>query len=320
MKMTTAEVRLDYMNKDLSFDFGDLELKPGDVVVVETDYGMDMGMITEFHENREVDEKQPPFKKILRIANDEDLNRQAALGPKEEEAFRVCEEEIAKAKLGMKLVNARFSFDGSRVTFCYTAESRVDFRELVKTLASRLQTRIELRQVGVRDEARLFGGFGPCGRRLCCAAFLRDFKSVSIKMAKEQGLPLNPMKISGVCGRLFCCLKYEYDEYVQLRRFMPDFGQMIEKDDVKGRITAVNVMKRTVTVATEGGGWAEVDIDIPEEKLKCTCGPCACEFHDSADEGDDLPPPDEDAPQQKPRSCRRGGGRDRNRNHGGENK
>jgi len=278
MKLFTAQVRFDYMNKDLPFDVNNIDVTPGDIVIVETDYGLDMGLLTEDPSEKEYEDSQLPVRKILRLATEDDLNKQENHGDREEEAFRVCEEEIEKAGLSMKLVNARYSFDGSRVTFCYTAENRVDFRQLVRTLASRLQTRIELRQVGVRDEARLFGGFGPCGRQLCCSAFLRNFKSVSIKMAKEQGLPLNPMKISGICGRLFCCLKYEYEEYIRVKKHLPKVGSTIEQGEVKGRITSVNVLKHSVTVETEGGGWSEVVIDIPDNgshPKKCNCKGCA---------------------------------------------
>lgn len=279
MKYRTGEIQLDYMNKAFFYDAGSFEFEPGDVIVVETDYGLDMGLLVNNIDEREVPEDQLPLKKMVRLATDDDLSKQEEMIPKEESAYEVCNDEIEKAGLGMKLVNARYSFDGSRVSFCYTAESRVDFRELVKSLASRLRTRIELRQVGVRDEARLFGGFGPCGRQLCCSSFLRDFKSVSIKMAKEQGLPLNPLKISGICGRLFCCLKYEYEYYLALKDMMPRVGEDIQRGEVKGSIASVNVLKQTVSVRTEGGGWAELDIDIPEEKLlerlknlECSCG------------------------------------------------
>ncbi len=278
MKCRTGEVQLDYMNKAFSYHAQSFDFKPGDIVIVETDYGLDMGLLVNDIVEREVPEDKLPLKKMLRLATEHDLTKQEAMIPREENAYEICNAEIEKSGLSMKLVSARFSFDGSRVSFCYTAENRVDFRELVKSLASRLRTRIELRQVGVRDEARLFGGYGPCGRQLCCASFLRDFKSVSIKMAKEQGLPLNPLKISGICGRLFCCLKYEYEYYIAVKGLMPVVGKQIERGEVKGRITSVNVLKQTVTVKTEGGGWSELDIEIPEDKLlerikevECSC-------------------------------------------------
>lgn len=287
MLLRTGEVRFDYMNRAFLFDAGDAEAQPGDVLVVETDFGLDMGLLVDEMKEVEVDETLLPLKKILRKATDEDIEKRETLGAKEEQAHNICLEEIEKANLGMKLVSARYSFDGSRVSFCYTADGRVDFRELVRTLASRLRTRIELRQVGVRDEARLFGGFGPCGRRLCCAAFLTEFKSVSIKMAKEQGLPLNPMKISGICGRLFCCLKYEYDEYMRIRQYLPEQGDTFTYNDVKGRVFNVNVLKHTVTLQTEGGGYVDVVIDVPEPEPGCACGHNSC--HKDEEAAPDIP-------------------------------
>lgn len=287
MKLMTGAVRFEHLNKDVTYNINDLDVKPGDTVVVETDFGLDMGLLTENIKEMEPNPEEPPIKKILRVATEEDFEMQKSLSSKEADSLKVCEEEVTKAKLGMKLVSARYSFDASKVTFCYTADARVDFRELVKVLASRLQTRIELRQVGVRDEARLFGGYGPCGRKLCCSSFLRDFTSVSIKMAKEQGLPLNPMKISGICGRLFCCLKYEYDEYVRLRKLLPDYGDIVTQGDIKGRVTSVNVIKHSVNVATEGGGWTEIKINVSDDG-SC-CGHCSCKIEKKGERVDDGP-------------------------------
>lgn len=287
MKLMAGAVRFEHLNKDVTYNINDLDVKPGDTVVVETDFGLDMGLLTENIKEMEPNPEEPPIKKILRVATEEDFEMQRSLSTREEESLKVCEDEVLKAKLGMKLVSARYSFDASKVTFCYTADARVDFRELVKVLASRLQTRIELRQVGVRDEARLFGGYGPCGRKLCCSSFLRDFTSVSIKMAKEQGLPLNPMKISGICGRLFCCLKYEYDEYVRLRKLLPDYGDIVTQGDIKGRVTSVNVIKHSVNVATEGGGWTEIKINVSDDG-SC-CGHCSCKIEKRGERVDDGP-------------------------------
>jgi len=274
MKIRCGEVRFDYLNKTFYFEAGAVEATAGDEVVVETEFGLDMGELAGEIAEREVEEKDLPLKKILRKAADEDREKAAAMMEKEGTAREVCREEIEKAGLGMKLVAARYTFDGSKLTFCYTADGRVDFRELVKTLASRLRTRIELRQVGVRDEARLCGGIGPCGRSLCCASFLHEFQSVSIKMAKEQGLPLNPMKISGICGRLFCCLKHEYENYLELRDRLPKNGATIEHDGVKGRVVGINLLKHSVELETEGGGrtWVE----LPEPVYNGWRGICAC--------------------------------------------
>lgn len=264
MKLRIGYIRFDYLNKLFPFEVGDMEIKPGETVVVETEFGCDMGELGLPLMEDEIDEKELPLKKILRVATEEDREKAAGAADKEKAAREVCKEEIEKANLGMKLVTTRYTFDGSKLTFCYTADGRVDFRELVKVLASRLRTRIELRQVGVRDEARLCGGIGPCGRSLCCASFLHEFQSVSIKMAKEQGLPLNPMKISGICGRLFCCLKHEYDNYVQMKNRLPRVGAEVEQEGVKGRVVAVNVLGHSVEVETEGGGRTWVEMPEPE--------------------------------------------------------
>ena len=279
MLMRVGEVRFDYLNKAYQFDAGDLQAVAGDIVVVETEFGLDMGELVNDVAEIDVPDKELPLKKMQRIATEEDREKAAMLADKEKNARDVCREEIDKAKLGMKLVTSRYTFDGSKLTFCYTADGRVDFRELVKTLASRLRTRIELRQVGVRDEARLCGGIGPCGRSLCCAAFLHEFQSVSIRMAKEQGLPLNPMKISGICGRLFCCLKHEYENYVEMRDRLPRIGSEITAEGVKGRVIAVNTLKHSVELETEGSGKTWVELPEPEYdgwRGVCQC-PCAVE-------------------------------------------
>ncbi|HOX27728.1 MAG TPA: stage 0 sporulation family protein [bacterium] len=305
MKIRSGEVRFDYLNKAFFFDAGDIQAEVGVLIVVETDFGLDTGILSQEIEERDFDEPELPLKKILRVAGQDDLEKIEALAPKETKSYEVCEEEIRKADLGMKLVNARYTLDGSKVTFCYTADGRVDFRELVKTLAARLKTRIELRQVGVRDEARLYGGMGPCGRPLCCARFLRDFQSVSIKMAKEQGLPLNPLKISGICGRLFCCLKYEYDTYLEIKEQLPKAGETITREGIKGRVVTINVLRHTVELESEEGGRVWVEMPAPEfaplpraagcgkdaeGKEPCTC--CGGEPASGESKPDDAPPPE----------------------------
>ena len=284
--MRVGLVRIDYLNKAFLYNAGDLEVNVGDMVVIETDFGLDTGVIIE-----EVDDldkgADPPAHKILRAATPEDIAKVESMAEREDEAFQVCHEEINKAGLKMKLINARFSFDASKVTFCYTAESRVDFRQLVRSLASRLRTRIELRQVGVRDEARLFGGVGQCGRPLCCATFLTGFEPVSIRMAKEQGLPLNPLKISGICGRLFCCLKYEYDYYKEVRRRMPNVGSKIEHDGKQLRVLNVMPLIMSVLAEDEEGSRSTVKLEIkfdPPEKPACN-GECAGKGKNGNDNG-----------------------------------
>ncbi len=217
-------------------------VKVGDKVIVETQNGNEFGIVSEA--NFEVDESKivSPLKKMLRFANEKDLKRVEDNKKKEAEAFKVCEELVETHGLDMKLVEVEYSFDGSKVVFFFTSDGRVDFRELVKDLAGRFHTRIELRQIGVRDEAKMLGGIGICGQPYCCKQFLSDFQPVSIKMAKEQGLSLNPTKISGSCGRLMCCLKYEQDAYEYLNSFTPHVGATVKTENGTGVVTDVNLI------------------------------------------------------------------------------
>lgn len=273
--MRIAIVKIDYLNKTFPYDAGDFEAKPGDTLIIETEFGIDFGTLMEEIDERKDFDKKSDIQKVVRLANAEDIAQIRALTEKEENAFEICHGEINGAQLAMKLVSARYSFDSSKISFCYTAENRVDFRQLVKTLATRLRARIELRQVGVRDEARLFGGIGPCGRPLCCATFLDTFAPVSIRMAKEQGLPLNPLKISGICGRLFCCLKYEFDYYQEARKKMPRAGDTVEHEGKRLRVLYINVLKTMITGEDEEGARHEVVIPVKFEHqqiLKPGCG------------------------------------------------
>ncbi|MBI5560698.1 MAG: stage 0 sporulation family protein [Deltaproteobacteria bacterium] len=208
---TVAGVRFKRAGRVYRFDANGLNLKSGDTVVVEVEKGIGMGRVV--WGPFEVDEKtlEHPLKKVVRLADRVDMEREQHNKEREKEAFNVCRDKIERYNLPMKLVNVEYLFDSSKVIFYFTSENRVDFRELVKDLAGCFYTRIEMRQIGVRDEAKMLGGFGPCGRQLCCAGFLTDFEPVTVKMAKEQNLSLNPVKISGLCGRLMCCLSYEVD-------------------------------------------------------------------------------------------------------------
>lgn len=237
-----------------------LGVKEGDYVIVEHDRGLDYGQIIPPSENTasESGSKEAP-KKIIRIAKENDLKQIEENRAKAKEAFNQCTKKIEEHKLDMKLVQAEYSFDRSKIIFYFTAEGRIDFRNLVKDLAKIFKARIELRQIGVRDEARLFGGFGPCGRELCCARFLKDFEPVTIKMAKEEGLPLNPPKISGLCGRLMCCLSFEYETYKLLSKGLPREGEHVHTQQGKGKVINVNVFKRTATVLLEDGVQIEVN-------------------------------------------------------------
>jgi cell fate regulator YaaT (PSP1 superfamily) len=251
-------IKLRELGQAQIYNAQELQLKEGDCVIVEHDRGLDYGqVICPKNAVLEQASKELP-KKIVRLARDADYKQIEDNRVKAKEAFNTCVKKIAEHKLDMKLVQAEYSFDRSKILFYFTANGRVDFRELVKDLAKIFKARIELRQIGVRDEARLFGGFGSCGRELCCAKFLRDFEPVTIKMAKEEGLPLNPPKISGLCGRLMCCLSFEYETYKVLSRGLPREGERLHLEQGKGKVISVNVFKRSATVELEDGTQIEV--------------------------------------------------------------
>jgi len=250
-------VRLRDTGQNFSYNAGDLQVKGGDYVILEHDRGLDYGQVMTTKVCPSQENKQP-LKKILRVARPEDLKQIEDNRVKSKEAFLTCEKKITEHKLEMKLVQAEYSFDRSKMVFYFTSNGRVDFRELVKDLAKIFKARIELRQIGVRDETKFFGGFGPCGRHLCCATFLKDFEPVTIKMAKEEGLPLNTPKISGICGRLMCCLNYEYETYKILSKGLPREGERIVTPQGKGKVINVNVFKRSATVELEDGTYMEM--------------------------------------------------------------
>ncbi len=228
------------------FSPGKFDVKAGDSVIVETARGLEFGSVT--MGNTEVDDSElvAPLKSIIRIATEKDKAKHEENLAKRDEALEICQKKIDTHKLEMKLIDVEYTFDNSKVVFYFTADGRVDFRELVKDLASVFRMRIELRQIGVRDEAKMLGGVGTCGRGLCCATWLRDFEPVSIKMAKVQNLSLNPSKISGMCGRLMCCLKYENDAYTYLKKGMPIVGERIKTPDGKAIVTEVNILESVV--------------------------------------------------------------------------
>ena len=220
----------------------------GENVIVETANGLAFGTVAEANHKVEDEKIVPPLKKALRAANEKDLKRLEENKIKEAEALKICEQKVANHKLDMKLVSVEYSFDGGKITFFFTADGRVDFRELVKDLANHFHSRIELRQIGVRDEARMLGGIGICGQEYCCKRFLDDFLPVSIKMAKEQSLSLNPTKISGSCGRLMCCLNYEQDSYEYLNSITPSVGSTVKTEQGVGIVTDVNFITGNLTV------------------------------------------------------------------------
>ncbi len=240
------------------FDPGQHSLEDKEMVIVETSKGTELGKVVIAPSDVAESEVTEPLKPVLRKATAEDIERLHSFRSREADALARCKERVKHFDLPMKLIAAEYNFDGSRLVFTFTAEGRVDFRQLVRDLASIFRTRIELRQVGVRDEAKQLSGYGRCGRPLCCCAFLDDFSSVSIKMAKEQELPLNPMKISGLCGRLLCCLGYENKAYCELRQGLPRVGERVGTPQGEGRVVAVNVLKQLVTVDVEEKGLMEL--------------------------------------------------------------
>lgn len=252
-------VRFRTAGKIYFFDPSKFQIAKGDHVIVETARGIEYGTVV--GDMKEVDEDMvvQPLKPVIRIANQRDQEQEAANKQKEKEAFQICLEKIRKHGLDMKLIDAEYTFDNNKVLFYFTADGRIDFRELVKDLASVFKTRIELRQIGVRDETKIVGGIGICGRPLCCHTHLSDFIPVSIKMAKEQNLSLNPTKISGVCGRLMCCLKHEEDTYEELNRKLPNVGDYVTTDDnLKGEVHSVNVLRQLVKVIVEVNDEKEI--------------------------------------------------------------
>ena len=252
-------VRFRTAGKVYFFDPLQLEIKRGDHVIVETARGIEFGTVVAGVHEVEDDKVIQPLKPVMRIAGGRDIEQEAANKEKEKEAFKICKEKILKHGLEMKLIDAEYTFDNNKVLFYFTADGRIDFRELVKDLASVFKTRIELRQIGVRDETKIRGGIGICGRPLCCHSYLSDFVPVSIKMAKEQNLSLNPTKISGVCGRLMCCLKNEEDTYEELNRKLPGVGDYVQTaDGLHGEVQNVNVLRQLVKVLVEVGDEKEL--------------------------------------------------------------
>lgn len=246
-------VRFKKPGKIYFFDPGDLEINKNDNVIVETTMGEEIGIV--IVPKREIQEEKmaTPLKKVIRVANKNDLDSLEKYKKKEPEALRICKEKIKKYKLDMNLIDVEYKFDGSKILFYFTADGRIDFRELVKDLASVFRTRIELRQIGVRDEVKRIGGNGVCGRELCCCTFLNNFETVSIKMAKEQNIALNPSKISGNCGRLMCCLKYEQDVYSEKLSRLPKVGALVKTEAGEGIVEGVEVLKEVLKVKIKDG-------------------------------------------------------------------
>jgi len=275
--MKVALVRLREAGQLMAYQI-DEEIKAHDYVIVEADRGLDYGEVIEVNEANcsvKEEDKKNSFKKVVRKLSPQDLKQIKANKQEARDAMKLCSRRIREYKLEMKLVDGEYSFDKKKIVFYFTSEGRVDFRELVKELAKIFKIRIEMRQIGVRDEARLFGGVGPCGQSLCCIRFLKNFEPVSMKMAKLQRLPLSSGKISGICGRLMCCLFYEYKTYRELSKGLPKEGQAIETPAGKGKIIGVNVLRRIVYAELEDGRI---------EKVSFENGPCGQQAQTTIDE------------------------------------
>lgn len=264
-------VRFKKAGKIYYFDPDTHEIVQGDKAIVETARGLEFGEVV--IGPREVGEKciVAPLKKVIRIASPEDIEKNADNKEREKEAFDVCLIKISAHGLPMKLIDVEYTFDNSKIIFYFVAEGRIDFRELVKDLAAIFRTRIELRQIGVRDESKMIGGLGPCGRTMCCSTFLGDFEPVSIKMAKEQNLSLNPTKISGVCGRLMCCLNYEQSTYEEIRKKTPAVGAIVRTPDGKGEVVENSIIKETLKVRITRNDEVQI-VSYPLEEVELISG------------------------------------------------
>lgn len=239
--------------KIFDFDTQELTLVPGDQVIVETERGRALGTVVNHPHDTAPEDAPPKLKTVIRIATESDLQMADSNGLREQEAMKFCQQRIGERKMEMKLVKAEYLFDGSKIIFFFTADGRVDFRELVRDLAQHFRTRIEMRQIGVRDEAKLVGGLGICGRELCCSSHLREFAPVSVKMAKAQGLALNPTKISGQCGRLLCCLAYEYETYNEMNKTLPKCGKKLQLSAGTAEVVSLDILSQKVTVCCHDG-------------------------------------------------------------------
>jgi cell fate regulator YaaT (PSP1 superfamily) len=270
--VTIVGVRFRPAGRIYYFDPLEATYTNGQYVIVETVRGVEAGRVVIASKKLAESDLSEPLKPVLRMASEDELRMMLAFKSKEKEALVQCAYHVGQHKLPMKLVDAEYTFDGSRLTFYFTADERVDFRALVRDLAATFRTRIELRQIGARDQAKLQSGVGPCGKTLCCSSWITDFGVVSIKMAKEQDLPLNPSKISGVCGRLLCCLSYENENYVQAKQYMPPVGTFLDTPDGPGKVVSINVPRSSVEVMLESG----VTILVPVNQEEHTGGCSGC--------------------------------------------
>jgi cell fate regulator YaaT (PSP1 superfamily) len=265
-------VRFKKAGKVYYFNPVNFDIHKGDFIIVETARGIEFGESVSDIKEITDDDIISPLKDVIRIASTEDIKRHNENLERQKEAFLLCTDKIAQHQLVMKLIDVEYTFDNNKVIFYFTADGRVDFRELVKDLAAIFRTRIELRQIGVRDEAKMIGGIGPCGRTMCCSSFLGDFAPVSIKMAKEQNLSLNPTKISGICGRLMCCLNYEEETYEFIRQSLPRVSSIVDTEFGRGEVVGNSVVKEMVKVKTKNSEGDEIIKEIPMSEVKLISG------------------------------------------------
>ena len=266
--ITVIGVRFKQVGKIYYFDCGDMHIELDDKVVAETERGVECGRVVVMPKSIDENDLDPTPKKIIRKATKGDLSKLEENKRKEKHALEVCEKKIKEHNLDMKLISTEYTLDGSKLLFYFTADGRIDFRMLVKDLAAIFKTRIELRQIGVRDESRLLGGLGVCGREFCCSSFLSEFQPVSIKMAKEQGLSLSPNKISGTCGRLLCCLKYEQEAYSDLLKKTPKIGAIVTTPEGKGRVVDQNILTGKLLISLDKSkDAAPIKFDVSDVKL-----------------------------------------------------
>jgi len=273
--VTIVGIRFRPAGRIYHFDPVGMSYTTGQYVIVETVRGVEAGRVVIASKKLAESDLSDPLKPVLRLATDDELRMMLSFKSKEKEALVQCAYHVGQHKLPMKLVDAEYTFDGSRLTFYFTADERVDFRALVRDLAATFRTRIELRQIGARDQAKLQGGVGPCGKTLCCSSWISDFGVVSIKMAKEQDLPLNPAKISGVCGRLLCCLSYENENYIAAKSTMPQVGMFLDTPSGPGKVVGINVPRSSVEVMLESGVTIQVPVDQEVQAGGGGCGSCS---------------------------------------------
>lgn len=285
--------------KIFDFEAAALPLAPGNQVIVETERGRALGTVVSAPRETHPDNAPPKLKSVLRLATEADLAMAESNNEKEKEAVAYCRQRIRQRGLDMKLVRAEYLYDGSKVLFYFTADGRIDFRDLVRDLAQQLRTRIEMRQIGVRDEAKLVGGLGVCGRELCCSSYLREFAPVSVKMAKAQGLALNPTKISGQCGRLLCCLAYEYENYNEMRKKLPKLGKKVTLRTGTAEVISLDILQQSVTLSCPGGERCRMQIEALQHEIALAANPQLAELVEPPAAAKATPEPPQENPATK---------------------